>query len=125
MTSCDRTFYQSYHSRSFFPSHSCRLQLLLSFLENKSFLPRYLHFYSYSGIGTNDYNMKIRMWALVLLTTIRKARNHCQDVYTVGMKTTVSTTSGYTTVRLETTVRIESTVKMEMSMQMIKTSGLP
>ena len=24
--------------------------------------------------------MKIRMWTVVLLTTIRKARNHCQDV---------------------------------------------
>ena len=55
--------------------------------------------------------MKIRMWA-VLWTTIRKARNHCQDVdhcldedhcqYHLGM----------------------NTVRMEMSMQMIKT-GLP
>ena len=26
-------------------------------------------------VGTNENNMKIRMW-----TTIRKARNHCQDV---------------------------------------------
>ena len=37
------------------------------------------------------------MWT-VLLTTIRKARNHCQDE---------------TTVRMETTVRIETPVKMD------------
>ena len=30
-------------------------------------------------IGTNDNNMKIRVWT-VLWTIIRKARNHCQDV---------------------------------------------
>ena len=29
--------------------------------------------------GTNDNNMKIRVWT-VLWTIIRKARNHCQDV---------------------------------------------
>ena len=48
----------------------------------------------------------------------RKARNHCQDVDNMGMKTTV---------RLETAVMIESTVRMEMSMQIDyhKTSGLP
>ena len=33
------------------------------------------NFYSYSRIGTNDNNMKIRVW-----TIIKKARNHCQDV---------------------------------------------
>ena len=36
-------------------------------------------FYSYSRIGTDENNMKIKMWT-VLLTTIRKARNHCLDV---------------------------------------------
>ena len=30
-------------------------------------------------IGSNENNMKIRMWT-VLLTTIRKARSNCQDV---------------------------------------------
>ena len=34
---------------------------------------------SCSRIGTNENNMKIRVWT-VLLTIIRKARNHCQDV---------------------------------------------
>ena len=33
----------------------------------------------YSRIDTDDNNMKIKMWT-VLLTTIRKARNHCQDI---------------------------------------------
>ena len=32
----------------------------------------------YSRIGTNENNMKIKTWT-VLLTTIRKARNHCWD----------------------------------------------
>ena len=32
-----------------------------------------------SRIGTDENNMKIKMWT-ALLTTIRKARNHCQDV---------------------------------------------
>ena len=36
-----------------------------------------IHFYSYSRIDTDENNIK--MWT-VLLTTIRKARNHCQDV---------------------------------------------
>ena len=36
-------------------------------------------FYTYSRIGTDENNMKIKMWT-VLLTTIRKARNHCQDI---------------------------------------------
>ena len=35
-------------------------------------------FYLYSRIGTGENNMKIKMWTL-LLTTIRKARNHSQD----------------------------------------------
>ena len=35
--------------------------------------------YSYSRIGTNETNMKIRVWT-VLWTIIRKARNHCQGV---------------------------------------------
>ena len=30
-------------------------------------------------IYTDENNMKIKMWT-VLLTTIRKARKHCQDV---------------------------------------------
>ena len=38
-----------------------------------------IHFYSYSRISTDENNMKIKMWT-VLLTTTRKARNHCQDV---------------------------------------------
>ena len=38
-----------------------------------------INFYSYSKIDTNENNMKIRMCPL-LWTTIRKARNHCQDV---------------------------------------------
>ena len=37
------------------------------------------NFYSYSRIDTDENNMKIKMWT-VLLTTTRKARNHCQDV---------------------------------------------
>ena len=39
--------------------------------------------YSYSSIGTNENNMKIRVWT-VLWTIIRKARNHCQDVDNCG-----------------------------------------
>ena len=31
--------------------------------------------YSYSRIGTNDNNIKIRVWTIII-----KARNHCQDV---------------------------------------------
>ena len=42
-----------------------------------------LKLYSYSRIGTNEYNMKIRVWT-VLWTIIRKARNHCQDVDNCG-----------------------------------------
>ena len=38
---------------------------------------------SHSRIGTNDNNMKIRVWT-VLWTTIRKARNNCQDVDKCG-----------------------------------------
>ena len=49
-----------------------------------------INFYSYSRIGTDDNNMKIKTWT-VMLTTIRKARNHCLSVC---MKTTVSTTLG-------------------------------
>ena len=61
-----------------------------------------IKFYSYSRIGTNENNMKIRMCGLCV---DRKARNHCQDVDNCGdPKTTVSTT-------LETAVRIESTVR--------------
>ena len=37
-----------------------------------------IHFYSYSKIDTDENNVKIKLWT-VLLTTIRKARNHCQD----------------------------------------------
>ena len=33
----------------------------------------------YSRIGTDENNMKIKMW-IMLLTTIKKARSHCQDV---------------------------------------------
>ena len=47
-------------------------------------LPKHIYicinFYSYSTIGTNKNNMRIRMWTVVLLTTIRKARNYCLDV---------------------------------------------
>ena len=39
--------------------------------------------YSYSRIGTNENNMKIRVW-IVLWTIIRKARNHCQDIDNCG-----------------------------------------
>ena len=42
-----------------------------------------IKFYSYSRIGTNENNMKIRVWT-VLWTIIRKARNHCQDVDNCG-----------------------------------------
>ena len=35
-------------------------------------------------IGTNENSMKIRMWTVVLLTAISKARNHCQDVHHCG-----------------------------------------
>ena len=39
-----------------------------------------IFFYSYNRrIGTDENNMKIKMWS-VLLTTIGKARNHYQDV---------------------------------------------
>ena len=38
---------------------------------------------TYSRIGTNENNMKIRVWT-VLWTIIRKARNHCQDVDNCG-----------------------------------------
>ena len=78
-----------------------------------------MHKFLLSRIGTNENNMKIRMWTVVLLTTIRKARNHCQDVDHCQDE------DHLVTVRLETTVRIESTVRMEISKQMIKTSGLP
>ena len=48
----------------------------------RSFLPSIcIIFYSYSRIGTDENNMKIKIWT-VLLTTIRKARNYvdyCQD----------------------------------------------
>ena len=40
-------------------------------------------FYSYSRIGTNENNVKIGVWT-VLLTIIRKARNYCQDVDNCG-----------------------------------------
>ena len=62
------------------------LQRLLSFPANSELIISAKHiyiciiFYSYSTIGTNENNTKIRMWTVVLLTTIRKARNHCQDV---------------------------------------------
>ena len=42
-----------------------------------------MKFYSYSRIGTNENNMKIRVWTL-LWTIIRNARNHCQDVDNCG-----------------------------------------
>ena len=35
--------------------------------------------YSYSRIDADENNTKIKMWT-VLLTTIRKARNHCQYI---------------------------------------------
>ena len=62
-------------------------------------------------------NMKIRMWN-VLLTTIRKARNHCQDdhcEYHLGIDH--CQTGNYCQER-------ESNVRMEMSTQIFKTSGL-
>ena len=83
------TLYQSCHSRcscvGFFPSRSCRL----SFPANKLLIISAKHidicinFYSYSRIGTNENNMKIKMWTL-LWAIIRKARNHCQDVDNCG-----------------------------------------
>ena len=72
--------------------------------------------YSYSRIGTNENNMKIRVWT-VLWTIIRNARNHCQDVNNCGDEDHCQYHLGIDTVRLETTVRIESTVRIEMSMQ--------
>ena len=42
-----------------------------------------MHKYAYSRIGTNENNMKIRLWT-VLWTIIRNARNHCQDVDNCG-----------------------------------------
>ena len=62
----------------------------------------YIHFYSYSMLGTDENNTKIKMLT-VLLTTIKKARKHCQD---------------------GTAIRIETPVRMDMSTQIIKTSGL-
>ena len=65
------------------------LQRLLSFPANKLLIISAKHidicikFYSYSRIGTNENNMKIKMWTL-LWTIIRKARNHCQDVDNCG-----------------------------------------
>ena len=38
-----------------------------------------INLYSYSRLGTGENTMKIKMWT-VMLTTIRNARNHCQDV---------------------------------------------
>ena len=37
-------------------------------------------FYSYSRIGTNENNTKIRVWTVCG----QKARNHCQDVDNCG-----------------------------------------
>ena len=55
----------------------------------------------------------------MLLTTIRKARNHCRDVdhyqYHLGIDHCQTGNA----------VRIEGTVRMEISTMMIKTSGLP
>ena len=53
--------------------------------------------------------MKIRMWTVVLLTTIRKARNHCQDVDHCRDEDHCQYNLWIDTVRLETAVRIEST----------------
>ena len=39
-----------------------------------------IYFYSCSRIGTNENSMKIRMWNVVLLTTIGKVSKNCQDV---------------------------------------------
>ena len=101
------------------------LQRLLSFPANSGlvshFCQAYLHFYSYSRICTSENNM---MWT-VLLTIIRKARNHCQDVdhwdedhcqYHLGIDHCQTGNRS---------VRIESTVRMKVSTQIIKTSGLP
>ena len=59
-------------------------------------------------MGTDENNTKIKMLS-VLLTTIRKARNHCQhrDHCQDG-----------------TAFRIGTTDRLDMSMQIIKTSGL-
>ena len=39
-----------------------------------------INFYSYSRIGTDENNKIKKKVDCVLLTTIRKIRNHCQDV---------------------------------------------
>ena len=77
------------------------------------FFQAYLHVHKHHKTGTDENNMKIKMWT-VLLTTIRKARNHCQDEdhcqYHLG---------------IDYDCQDRDPVRVEMSMQMIKTSGLP
>ena len=68
-----------------------------------------IKFYPYSRIGTNENNMKIRVW-IVLWTIIRKARNHCQDVDNSGDEDHYQYHLGIDHYRLETIVRIESTL---------------
>ena len=70
--------------------------------------------------------MKIKM-CTILLTTIRKARNHCQDVNHCQEEDHYQYHHGtdQLTVRMEITVGIETPVRMGISMQMIKISGLP
>ena len=69
--------YQSCHSLRVVAS----LERLLSFpvISTKS-IYICINFYSYSRIGTDENKMKIKNVDRVLLTTIRKAKNHCQDV---------------------------------------------
>ena len=104
------------------------LQLLISFPANSYSIKHIyicINFYSYSRIGTNENNMKIRMWTVVLLTTIRKARNHCQEVDHCRDEDHCQYHFGIDHCQTGNAARIENTVRMEMSMQMIKTSGLP
>ena len=68
--------------------------------------------------------MKIRMWT-VLLITIIKARNHCQDVDHRQDEDHCQYHLGIDRCQNGNAVRIESTVKMEMNTEMIRTSGLP
>ena len=82
------TLYQSCHLRClrcFLPFEACNdcfpFQEIVSYFCQAFYIC--IQFYSYSKIGTNGNNMKIRVWT-VLWTIIRKASNHYRDVDNCG-----------------------------------------
>ena len=104
------TLYQSCHSLRIVAG-------LQRFLSGKIISTKHIIYTCNSyRIGTDENSMKIKKKWSLLLTTIRKARNHCQDVdncqYHLGID------------HCQDGNRIETPVKMEMSTQMIKTSCL-